>query len=96
MKSSAKNQSNKRKSNRDYNLIVNGKFNRRAIMQRAYAILHTYSFYTFERALKQAWQDAKYAMEEELKFKDWQPQFAQRSMNELYCTRDMQKGYATR
>lgn len=54
-------------ANRDYNLIVEGKFNRRAIMQRAYAYMKRYSsckWYTFKNALKEAWSDAQLKMDE--------------------------------
>lgn len=52
---------------RDYNLIVDGKYNRRAIMQRAYAYMKrnlSLKWYTFKMALKEAWVDAHLKMDD--------------------------------
>lgn len=93
-----KNQANPKKSQRDYDLIVDGKYNRRAIMQRAYAYIINYpKIYTFKAALRRAWKDAQFKLEEELKYKDYEPAFNPNlKISDLYCTRDMQMGYATR
>lgn len=54
------------KVKRDYELIINGKYNTRAIMQRAWAYVKAYkAIYNLASALKQAWNDAK------VKMKDW-------------------------
>lgn len=55
------------RTKRDYNLIVNGNYNRKAIMQRAYAYMCRYSsckWYTFRMALKESWVDAHLKMDE--------------------------------
>lgn len=53
---------------RDYELVKNGKYNMRAIMQRAWAYVRnlTCSQYRndFKGALKAAWVDARVAMKE--------------------------------
>lgn len=51
------------KAKRDYNLVVDGKFNRRAIMQRAYVYVRNYK-YTLSGAMKMAWCDAHLKMDE--------------------------------
>jgi len=46
---------------RDYRLVVDGKYNRRAIMQRAWAYMKknkAFKWYSFAKALKDAWVDA--------------------------------------
>ena len=52
---------------RDYRLVVNGKYNRVAIMQRAWAIVRTNKrvgiVYTISEAIHQAWNDAKVDMD---------------------------------
>lgn len=52
---------------RDYRLVVNGKYNRVAIMQRAWAIVRTNKrvgiVYTISEAIRQAWNDAKVDMD---------------------------------
>jgi len=43
---------------RDYRLVVDGKYNRRAIMQRAWAYMKknkAFKWYSFAKALKDAW-----------------------------------------
>lgn len=55
------------RAKRDYNLVIDGKYNRSAIMQRAYAYMKCYSsckWYTFKNALKEAWCDAQLKMDE--------------------------------
>jgi hypothetical protein len=51
---------------RDYRLIVDGKYNLKAIMQRAYAEMKWNGHYlkTFSNALKEAWIAAHIAMDE--------------------------------
>ena len=44
---------------RDYELVKNGKYNRRAIMQRAYVYMRNYN-YSLSSALKTAWCDAHF------------------------------------
>lgn len=77
MNNSAHNQPISKKSSsskRDYNLIIGGKYNLKAIMQRAWAYVRMYSnVYTFKSALKQSWCDARLKLEEyygELRFNE--------------------------
>lgn len=52
---------------RDYRLVVNGTYNRRAIMQRAWAYMKqnkAFKWYSFAKALKDAWVDASLKMGE--------------------------------
>lgn len=52
---------------RDYNLVKDGKYNRLAIMQLAWAYMRQnkhLSFYTFRSALRNAWVDARLKMDE--------------------------------
>jgi hypothetical protein len=51
------------KAKRDYELVKNGKYNRRAIMQRAYVYVCNYN-YSLSGALKMAWCDAHLKMDE--------------------------------
>lgn len=98
MQKLSKIQANPKKSPRDYRLIVDGKYNRRAIMQRAYAYIINYpKIYTFKQALKEAWSDARFKKKEEERFKDYKPSFNPNvRMIDLYWSRDMKAGYATR
>ena len=67
MNNSSHIQSNSNKScarKRDYRLVVDGKYNRKAIMQRAWAFMKVYKGYTLKSALRQAWIDAILAMED--------------------------------
>lgn len=53
--------------NRDYNLIKDGKYNMKAIMQRAWAykkLNKDFKWYSFAKALKDAWVDASLKMDE--------------------------------
>lgn len=46
---------------RDYRLVVDGTYNRRAIMQRAWAYMRqnrSLKWYSLEHALKESWADA--------------------------------------
>lgn len=56
------------KAKRDYELVKNGKYNMRAIMQRAWAYVHNFACTQyrndFKGALKAAWVDARIAMDE--------------------------------
>lgn len=52
---------------RDYSLVRDGKYNMKAIMQRAWAEMKWNShlkWFSFSRALKNAWAAAREAMEE--------------------------------
>lgn len=50
---------------RDYNLIKNGSYNMRAIMQRAWAYMKIYKgYYSFKQALRSSWIDAHIKMDE--------------------------------
>lgn len=52
---------------RDYRLVINGKYNRRAIMQKAWAYMKqnkAFNWYSFAKALKDAWTDASLKMDE--------------------------------
>lgn len=98
MQKLSKIQANPKKSPRDYRLIVDGKYNHRAIMQRAYAYIINYpKIYTFKQALKEAWSDARFKKKEEERFKDYEPSFNPNvRMIDLYWSRDMKAGYAIR
>ena len=53
--------------NRDYRLVVEGKFNLKAIMQRAWVYMRqnkSIKWYTFKNALCESWVDARVAMDE--------------------------------
>jgi hypothetical protein len=55
------------KAKRDYELVKNGKYNMRAIMQRAWAYMKqnkSLKWYSFAMALKSAWADAILKMDE--------------------------------
>lgn len=57
---------------RDYSLIVDGKYNFRAIIQRAWVYVRNYG-YSFKSALKTAWIDAHLKMDEykaEIRFRE--------------------------
>lgn len=52
---------------RDYRLVVDGKYNMKAIMQRAWAYVKQnkdLTLYSFAKALKDAWVDASLKMDE--------------------------------
>lgn len=52
---------------RDYRLVVDGKYNMKAIMQRAWAYMKQnkdLTWYSFATALKDAWVDASLKMDE--------------------------------
>ncbi len=52
---------------RDYRLVINGKYDRRAIMQKAWAYMKqnkAFKWYSFAKALKDAWTDASLKMDE--------------------------------
>lgn len=51
------------KAKRDYNLVLNGKYNLKAIMQRAWVYVRNYG-YSLKAALKMSWVDAQLKMEE--------------------------------
>lgn len=51
------------KTKRDYELVKAGKYNRSAIMQRAYVYVRNYN-YSLSSALKTAWADAHLKMDE--------------------------------
>lgn len=53
------------RAKRDYNLVVDGKYNRRAIMQRAYVYVRNYK-YSLSSAMKMAWCDAHLKMDDYL------------------------------
>ena len=48
---------------RDYELVRNGKYNMKAIMQRAWAYVHKYG-YSLKSALRTSWVDARLKMDE--------------------------------
>lgn len=55
------------RAKRDYELIKYGKYNRHAIMQRAWAYMKqnkAFKWYSFAKALKDAWTDAHLKMDE--------------------------------
>lgn len=52
---------------RDYRLTVDGKYNMKAIMQRAWVYMRqnkSLKWYTFKKALSNSWSDARIAMKE--------------------------------
>lgn len=52
---------------RDYNLVTEGRYNHRAIMQLAFAYSRrnkSLRWYSFRHALREAWADAKMKMDE--------------------------------
>ena len=49
--------------NRDYELVKNGKYNMKAIMQRAWVYVRQYG-YSLKSALRTSWVDARLAMDE--------------------------------
>lgn len=52
---------------RDYRLVVDGTYNRRAIMQMAWAYMRqnrSLKWYSLEHALKESWADASMKMDE--------------------------------
>lgn len=54
-----------RTKKRDYRLVVDGKYNHKAIMQRAWAYMNVYpSVYTYKSALEASWIDAILKMED--------------------------------
>ena len=85
---------------RDYRLVVDGKYNRKAIMQRAWAFMKVYKGYTLKSALRQAWIDAILAMEDYNYSQNIKPRLpkSELTMKSLYAnpTGDMANGYATR
>lgn len=97
-------QSNSKKScakKRDYRLIVDGKYNQKAIMQRAWAFMKVYKgIYTLKSALRQAWIDAQLAMEDYNYSQNIKPCLPKEglTMGSLYANPagDMANGYATR
>lgn len=103
MNNSSHIQSNSNKScarKRDYRLVVDGKYNRKAIMQRAWAFMKVYKGYTLKSALRQAWIDAILAMEDYKYSQNIKPRLPKSglTMKSLYAnpTGDMANGYATR
>lgn len=51
---------------RDYQLVREGKFNMKAIMQRAWCYVKNYR-YSLKSALKKSWVDARIAMEDAIR-----------------------------
>lgn len=60
---------------RDYRLIVDGKFNVKAIMQRAWVYVRNYG-YSLKSALRTSWIDAHLKMDE---------YFAEQDMHQICC-----------
>lgn len=86
---------------RDYRLVVDGKYNRKAIMQRAFAFMIVYPIiYTLKSALRQAWIDAQLAMEDYNYSQNIKPCLPKEglTMKGLYANPvgDMTNGYVTR
>lgn len=86
---------------RDYRLVVDGKYNMKAIMQRAWAIMKVYpTIYTLKSALRESWIDARLAMEDYNYQQNIKPCLPKKglSLTGLYANPvgDMAKGYATR
>lgn len=86
---------------RDYRLVVDGKYNMKAIMQRAWAIMKVYpTIYTLKSALHESWIDANLAMEDYNYSQNIKPCLPKKglSLTSLYANPvgDMANGYATR
>ena len=104
MKNSSSFQQNSKKKQsqkRDYKLVVDGKYNQKAIMQRAWAFMKVYKgIYTLKSALQQAWIDALLAMEDYNYSQNIKPCLPKEglTMRSIYANPagDMANGYATR
>ena len=104
MKNSLDIQQNSKKKHsqkRDYRLVVDGKYNMKAIMQRAWAFMNFYKgIYTLKSALRQAWIDAQLAMEDYNYSQNIKPCLPKPglTMKSLYANPvgDMANGYATK
>ena len=70
---------------RDYQLVVDGKFNLKAIMQRAWVYVRNYG-YSLKSALKTSWVDAHIKMDE-FKALPFEPVFPEKnlSISDLYA-----------
>lgn len=102
-KNSSLQQNSKKKQSqkRDYRLVVDGKYNMKAIMQRAWAIMKVYpTIYTLKSALRESWIDAQLAMENYNYQQNIKPCLPKKglSLTSLYANPvgDMANGYATR
>lgn len=102
-KNSSLQQNSKKKQSqkRDYRLVVDGKYNMKAIMQRAWAIMKVYpTIYTLKSALHESWIDANLAMEDYNYSQNIKPCLPKvgLTMKSLYANPvgDMANGYATR
>lgn len=97
-------QSNLKKScigKRDYRLVVDGKYNLKAIMQRAWAFMKVYPIlYDQKYALRSAWIDAQLAMEDYNYTVNIEPYLPTKTLplRSLYSNPvgDMAMGYATK
>lgn len=104
MKDTSHIQSNSQKScakKRDYRLVIDGKYNMKAIMQRAWALMKVYpTIYTLKSALHESWIDANLAMEDYNYQQNIKPCLPKKglSLTGLYANPvgDMANGYATR
>lgn len=104
MKDTSHIQSNSQKScakKRDYRLVIDGKYNMKAIMQRAWALMKVYpTIYTLKSALRESWIDANLAMEDYNYSQNIKPCLPKKglSLTGLYANPvgDMANGYATR
>lgn len=84
---------------RDYRLIVDGRYNRKSIMQRAWVYVRNYG-YSLKSAIKTSWIDAQLKMDEYKRSLSNEPPFPKRNlfMSDLYSNPvgDMAMGYATK
>lgn len=96
--SSRKNISEKR-NKRDYRLVVDGYYNRKAIMQRAWVYVRNYK-HSLKSAIKTSWCDAQLKMDEYKRSLSSGPIFPRKnlSLSDLYSNPmgDMTMGYATK
>lgn len=84
---------------RDYNLVVDGKYNMKAIMQRAWVYVRNYG-YSLKAALKTSWVDASLKMDEYKRSLSNEPLFPKKnlSLSDLYSNQfgDMANGNVCR
>lgn len=83
-------------------LVVNGTYNRKAIMRKAWAYKNS-PFCTmyrknFKAALKAAWTDAKLAMDKYVQEQEERPLFPDKGLraSDLYTCFNLRMGYVTR
>lgn len=88
-----------KRNKRDYQLVVDGCYNRKAIMQRAWVYVRNYK-YSLKLAIKTSWCDAQLKMDEYKRSLSSEPIFPRKnlSLSDLYSNPmgDMAMRYATK